>query len=165
MALRTYTSMEHDDDQKHDLSKGMPRDWEPPDYPTGLQFSISKEDLEQASGSDSGKPDDTMRFAAMGEVTSIFLGREDCRIELEISQFAGEDGKFFDLDMPTHICLCGPDLEKLELDADCERGDMIHLIGTVRMESASSTEYGGDMVTLQITELSVEDESTEQPGD
>ena len=48
------------------------------------------------------------------------------------------------------------------LEADCERGDTIHLIGTVRVESVSSTEWGGDRVTLQVTELTyAEDESSE----
>lgn len=164
MALRQLHDMAHDDDRLYDLSKGMPDDYEPPEYPGGLCFSLTKEDLAKA-GADGGEPGATMRFSAMGEVTSIFKGIDDCRIELEITQFAGEDGKFFEPSQPGCICLCGPELEKMDLEADCERGDLIHLIGTARMESSSSTEWGGDMVCLQITELTyAEDESQESRG-
>ena len=86
---------------------------------------------------------------------------DNCRIELQIGEFAGEDGKFFDLSSPCYICLCAPDLEKMEIEASCERGDTIHLIGTARMESSSSTEHGGDMVCLQVIEMDCEDESEE----
>jgi len=168
MALRQLQDMRHDDETLYDLAKGMPRDWEPPEYPQGLSFQISEEDLAKAAAED-GEPGDTMRFSAMGEVTSIFKGIDNCRIELKLTQFAGEDGQFFDLDdggpaawlgAPS-ICLCGPELEKLGLEADCERGDMLHLIGTARLDSSSSTEHGGDMHTLQIVEMTCEDESEE----
>lgn len=160
MALRHMASMAHDDEEMYDLAKGMPKDWDPPEFPLGLCFNITKEDLTEAGG-EGGEPGSTMRFSAMGEVTSIFKDEDSCRIELEINEFAGDDGKFFDLSQPASICLCDPELEKMELDADCERGDMIHLIGTARMKSSSSTEYGGDMIGLQITELTFEDESEE----
>lgn len=160
MALRNLASMAHTDDQIYDMSKGMPRDWEPPEYPSGLCLCITKEDLAEAGG-EGGEPGHTMRFSAMGEVTSVFKSMDDCRIELEIKQFAGEDGKFFDLSQSAYVCLCGPEMEKMDLDDDCERGDTIHLIGAVQMQSMSSTEYGGDMVTLQITDLTFEDESAE----
>lgn len=170
MALHQLHDMAHDDDQLIDLMRGMPRDWEPPEYPSGLCFTVSKEDLVKAGG-EGAEPDACMRFSAMGEVTSVYRGRQDCRVEIRFTQLAGEDGKFFELDEdedlfpgygPATICLCGPELEKLDLDADCERGDLIHLIGTVRVESTSSNEYGGDRASLQITELGyVEDESAE----
>ena len=161
MALRQFHDMSHDDEQLYELSKGMPDDYEPPEYPNSLQFTISQKDLERA-GADGGDIGDTMRFSALAEVTSIFKGMDHCRIELQIDEFAGEDGKFFDPSFPGCICLCDPELEKLGLEADCERGDMIHLIGSARLESSSSTEWGGDMVTMQITELTyAEDESTE----
>jgi len=162
-------SLQHDDEDRYDLEKGMPDDWEAPDYPSGCCFSISKADLAKA-GCEDGEPGDTCRFSAMGEVTSIFKSVDSCRIEIELQQFAGEDGKFFELDQGgdnafpgnPSIYLCQRELEKMGLEADCERGDLIHLVGTARMESASSTEYGGDMHCLQITELSAaEDESDE----
>jgi hypothetical protein len=168
VAWTALTSLEHDDEDRYDLEKGMPDGYEASDYPSGCCFQISKADLERA-GCEGGEPGDTCRFSAMGEVTSIFKSMDGCRIEIELSQFAGEDGKFFALDTDADgvfpsapmICLCQRELEKMGLDADCERGDMIHLIGTARLESTSSTEYGGDMHCLQITELSCEDESTE----
>jgi hypothetical protein len=160
MAWADLKSMAHDDDRLYDLAKGMPDDYEPPEYPMGLQFSISKEDLSRAEA-EGGEPGDTMRFAAMGEVTSIFKGRDDCRIEIQLGEFAGDNGKFFDLSAPSYISICSAELEKMGLEADCERGDMIHLIGVARMESSSSTEYGGDTAMLQIVEMTCEDESVE----
>ena len=83
-------------------------------------------------------------------------------------QFAGDDGKFIDLDdddempwMAPSICMRGPDLDKLGLEADCELGDTIHLIGTVRLESLSNDGFSGERARLQIVELSFEDESSE----
>lgn len=162
--LRNMASMAHDDDQLYDMSKSMPDGYDPPMYPPGLCFSISQSDLERA-GAPEGEPGATMRFSAMGEVTSIFRGIDACRIELQLGEFAGEDGKFFDLSNPAYVCLCQGELEKMDLDDDCERGDTIHLIGTARLESTSDTEYGGQMCSMQITELTfAEDESTESRG-
>jgi hypothetical protein len=158
--MKMLKSMAHDDEQLYDLAKGMPADYEPPEYPTGLQFSVTKEDLEKAGG-EGGEPNATMRFSAMGKVTSTFKDRENCRIEVELTEFAGEDGKFFELSRTTTICFQGPELEKVELSDNAERGDMIHLIGTARVESVASHEAFGDMATLQVTELNYEDESAE----
>lgn len=160
MAWASLVSLAHDDEDKYDLGKGMPDSWEAPDYPTGCSFSLSAADLAKAKA-EGGEPGDSMRFSAMGEATSIFKSLDGCRIEIEIGSFAGDDGKFFELESSTCICLTQSELEKMDLDAGCERGDTIHLIGTARMESASSTEYGGDRVCLQITELTFEDESEE----
>lgn len=160
MALRKLASMAHDDEQLFDMSKGMPFDWTPPEYPGGLQFDLSKADLE-AAGGEGAEPDASMRFSAMGVVTSVLNGREYCRVEIELTQFAGEDGQFADLERPASIYLCGPELERMDLEADCECGDTIYLIGTARVESLASNEYVGDQVILQVTELSYEDESSE----
>lgn len=160
LSLRQMKSVAHNDEDMYDLSKGMPKDYDPPEYPSGLSFCVSKEDLERADA-DGGEPGATMRFSAMGEVTSCFKGMDSCRIEVTLNQFAGEDGKFFELSQPACICFNGPELEKVELSDNAERGDMIHLIGTARLESTSSTEYMGDMACLQILELSYEDESHE----
>jgi hypothetical protein len=162
MALRPpLVDLAHDDDDLYDLAKGMGRDYEPPEYPSGLCLSLCEEDLEAVGGKDA-KPGETMRFSAMGEVTSIFVSRDDARVELEVAKFAGEDGKFCDLSEPGHICLEESQLAKLGLECDCERGDTIHLIGEARVESCSSTEFGGDRCMLQITGLTyVEDESGE----
>jgi hypothetical protein len=159
------TSMALDDDQIYDLCKGTVEGYEPPEYPNRLQFSMSAEDFAKADA-EGGDPGDTMRFSAMAEVTSVMRGIDDSRIELEISMFAGEDGKFFDLTMPPCICLCGPELEKLGLDDDAERGDLLHLTGMLRMESVSDNEWSGRRVSLQITDLAfVENESDESTED
>jgi hypothetical protein len=159
MALRSYSSMAHTDDQLYDLCKGMPDDWEPPEFPSGLQFSVKPKDLAKA-GAEGGDPGDMMHFSAIGEVTSVYRGMNNCRIELALNEMAGEDGKFSDLEPPACIYLCEGDLEKLGLEADCDLGDTLHLIGTARLECMSSSEWG-EMVTLQIVELTVEDESSE----
>lgn len=160
MALRLLRSLAYTDDELYDRAKGMPSDYTPPEYPGGMCFCIPKDDLEKAGGADAA-PNQTMRFSAIGEVTNTFQGREDCRIEVELTQFAGEDGKFFELSSPAHICFCGPELEKVEMSDNAERGDMVHLIGTVRVESLSDNEYGGPTVSLQIIELKYEDASAQ----
>lgn len=167
MTLRHMADMAHDDEQLYDLAKDMPKGYEPPEYPSGLCFSIPKSVLD-ATGGEDGSPDDTMRFSAMGEVTSVFRGRDNCRVELRLTQFAGEDGKFTDLDedddrpwMTPSICLCGPELGRMDLEADCELGDTIHLIGTVRLESLSNDGFSGEQARLQVIQLACEDESTE----
>lgn len=160
MALRQFHSIAHDDDEMYDRAKGMPDGYEPPEFPPGMQFTVAMSDLEKIDAT-GGDPGDTMHFMAMGTVTSIFRGMEDCRIEVEITQLAGEDGKFADLSNPSPIALCRSVLDKIGLDEDVERGDMLHLIGTVRLEDTMEHEFG-HRATLQIVELcEVEDESTE----
>lgn len=158
---RPLAHLAHDDEALYDMSKGMPEDWTPPEYPYHLVFSLSKEDL-TAIGAEGGDPGDTMRFSAMAEVTSVYRGRDDSRIELSVALLAGEDGKFHELAQPGHICLCGPELEKMDLGDDAELGDLLHVFGELRLESLMSTEYG-DAVTLQITHLAFENESDEEP--
>jgi hypothetical protein len=160
-------SLEHDDDELYDLGKGMPEGSEPPDYPPGLSLTLSEDDLERV-GCCEGEPGDTTRFAAMGEVTSVHQSEDEARVELQIGEFAGEDGKFIDLEHPGHICLTHRELGKMDLDCDCEVGDLIHLIGEARLASISRMKGFAmdgpdsiDMVTLQITHLAWEDESSE----
>ena len=167
MTFRPLKSMAHDDEALYDMAKDMPAGYEPPEYPIGLSFTLPQSVLDEV-GAEDGDPDDMLHFALMGEVISVFRGRDDSRVELRVTQFAGEDGRFVDVNdnedqpwlSPT-ICLCEPDLDKLDLEADCEIGDTLHLIGTVRLESVSNDGFSGEQVRLQITELTVEDESTE----
>lgn len=162
---KALVSVANDDEQIYDLCKNMPDGYEPPEFPYGLQFSLSADDFAKADA-EGGNPGDTMRFSAMGEVTSVMRGREDSRIEMELCLFAGEDGKFFDLAQPPCICLCAAELDKIGLDDDAERGDLIHLMGTLRMESMSDNEWSGKRVSLQITELAfAENESDESTED
>lgn len=58
------------------------------------------------------------------------------------------------------ICLNQGELEKLELDGDCEVGDYIHLHCFAKVTSVSKTE-GNTRVELQITKMKVEDEGAE----
>lgn len=156
MTLRQYADMAMSDDDRYDIeAQGV----DAPDYPPTLCFCIDEKDLEQA-GAAGGDIHDTMRFSAMGEVQSVNIRADWTRIELKLCEFAGEDGKFFGLTTPAHICLCDQELEKLDLDADCELGDMLHLIGTARLEGVSRSEFA-KQATLQIVELTVEDESQE----
>lgn len=56
-------------------------------------------------------------------------------------------------------------LAKLDLDADCEVGDMIHLFAMAKVTSVSSSDReGGEPshnIELQITHLALEDEDDE----
>ena len=163
MAFRQVHSLAHDDDDMYDMSKGMGPDYEPPEYPGGCQFSMKCEDLERA-GCEDGHLGDVCNFSAMCEVTSVIKSlKGGCRIELEMQMFAGEDGEFFEVSDPCpYLCLTDKELGKMDLDDDCERGDLIHLMGEARVESTSSTEYGGEMCCLQITQLGfAENESSE----
>jgi hypothetical protein len=62
------------------------------------------------------------------------------------------------------ICLTGPELAKLGLDADCDEGDMLDMrcFATV---TAIHKEDGNCRVELQIERMSVEDESQETEED
>lgn len=158
MLLPAPVSMEWDDDDILDHVPSGDAD-DAPCFPPNLCFMMDSEDLAEADA-DGGSPGDTMNFMAMGEVTSVHASMTGCRIELELTQFAGRDGKFFNMRKPASICLCRPELAKMDLDEDCELGDLIHLIGEARLESHSKTEFG-EMSCLQITKLTFEDESTE----
>lgn len=62
------------------------------------------------------------------------------------------------------ICLTHDELDKLGLDADCEVGDMIHIMAMAKVTSISknATSDGENCrVELQITDMSVEDEDLE----
>jgi len=56
------------------------------------------------------------------------------------------------------------DLEKLELEHDCQVGDTLHFIAMARVKSVSENKYNGKEscnVQLQIEEIAVESESDE----
>jgi hypothetical protein len=162
--------LELDDEEKWDLGKDLPEGSEPPDYPSGLTLTLSEGDLERV-GCCEGEPGDTTRFAAMGEVTAVHQSEDDARVELQIGEFAGEDGKFIELEHPAYICLTHRELGKMSLDCDCEVGDLIHLIGEAKLVSISRMKgFAMDeddepdpinMATLQVTHLGFEDESSE----
>lgn len=65
------------------------------------------------------------------------------------------------------ISLDEQDLEKLDLNADCESGDMIDLRAFAKVTSVTHRDVDGKQtcrVELQITNLSVENEATEDTG-
>lgn len=156
--LRRLASLEYTDDEKIDRLIGP----EPkaPDYPEGLSFSLGRDDLGKICEGPC-EPGMTLQFMAMGEALSVYRGTDEIRIEVEFCMMAGADGKFAEMDQPPCICLCGSELEKLDLADDAEKGDMIHIIGTAKIVSTSSPRYGEDGVSLQIVEAAIEDESTE----
>lgn len=66
------------------------------------------------------------------------------------------------------ISLEEDDLEKLDLEDDCEVGDMIDLRAFARVTSVSKRQVGGKdccRVELQIEQLAVENEDDEEPGE
>jgi len=66
------------------------------------------------------------------------------------------------------ICLTEKELEKLGLDADCECGDTVDLRAMGRVTSVSLNEVNGEQtcrIEIQIEQLAVENESTEDDDD
>lgn len=159
-------SLEYDDD---DMLDRMPfPEAEPPNYPYGCRFDLACDDVEEAAG-EVGTPGESMRFSAMATVTSVHCSEGNSRVELQIEQFAGEDGEFFDITQKGEeewhkfgcISLTGCELAKIDLEPDCELGDTIHLIGEVKLLGFDRHEERGDVCSLQITKLTYEDESEE----
>jgi hypothetical protein len=73
-------------------------------------------------------------------------------------------------DYPFGLCLSldQDDLEKLDLDDDCEVGDMIDLRAFARVTSRSENTVNGEKrvrIELQVEQLAIEDEDKEQPGE
>lgn len=73
-------------------------------------------------------------------------------------------------DYPYGLCISLDDeiLEKLDLDGDCEVGDVIDLRVFAKVTSVNKRQVNGDdecRIELQITELAVENETTEEPGE
>jgi hypothetical protein len=76
---------------------------------------------------------------------------------------------------PYGLCLSLDEdiLDKLEIDGDCEVGDMIHLVAMAKVTSCSESERetaGGEKkrscrIELQIVTMGVENESTEDAGE
>jgi hypothetical protein len=69
-------------------------------------------------------------------------------------------------DVPPGLCLCltNDELDKLDLDDDCEVGDTIHLVAFARVTSVSKQDTGNGSrvrIELAICQLSCEDEAEE----
>lgn len=73
-------------------------------------------------------------------------------------------------DVPSGLCLCltETELDKLDLEEECEVGDMIHLFAMARVTSISKQDTGDGprcRIELAITDMAVEDEDTEVEPD
>jgi hypothetical protein len=163
-AMRSMRSMAHSDDELYDMAKaraGLGND-DLPEFPLGLRFTVREPSFETL-GIDDALPGAAVKFAALARATNVSRRTDGCRIEAEIDMLALDGGKMAELDDTARpsICLDENDHDRLDLDEDCERGDMLHLIGMARVESVDDTEYGGKAVTLQITHASVENEDME----
>jgi hypothetical protein len=167
MDMRRHASMRLSDDEQYDWLKNRLQvgagDVEPPEYPPGMCFMVSEANFE-GLGMEGAAPDATVRFAAIARATSVNRSRIGCRIECEIDLLSLDGGKMVEMSEAARpaISLDENDHERLDLDSEgCERGDMLHLIGMVRVERTSDSEYGGKYVCFQIIEASVEDEDAE----
>ncbi len=162
--FRTLRPMALSDEEQYDWLKarsGTGND-EPPEYSPGLSFTIRETDFD-ALGVEECRPGETVRFAAFLRACSVNQRTDGCRIEAEIDMLALGDGKMVELDdtMRPTLCLDHNDHERLDLDAGCQRGDMLHLIGMARVEAVDDNQYIGRSVCLQITDATVEDEDDE----
>jgi hypothetical protein len=155
------------DDQLYDMARaraGSAVDaGDLPDYPPGMRFTI-RECCFERLGIEDAKPGATVKFAAFARVTSCNLRTDGCRVELEIDMLKLGDGEFAELDemgRPS-ICLDEHDHDRLDLDPDCETGDVLHLMGQARVMAVDDNRFMGRSVTLQCEEgLVVEDEDRE----
>lgn len=162
-ALRKMASLAHDDEQLYDMAKaraGISDDL--PEYPPGLRFTIQECCFEML-GIDTVESGATVKFAAFARATSVNRRTDGCRIEAQIDMLALDDGQFADLmeGMQPSICLNESDHERLDLDEDVAKGDMLHLIGTLEVVSTDDPSWGDKSVTFQITHAMVEDEDQE----
>lgn len=71
-----------------------------------------------------------------------------------------------DNDYPSGLCICLTDaeLDKLDLDPDADVGDMLHITAMGRVTSVSKTP-DGCRISMTLTDIGVEDESTEDPDE
>ena len=160
-AFRNLVSTEYDDETKYE--KTMPWTPEPPDYPPGMTFTIREPDFDEL-GIEDCRPGETISFAALARCTSCNRSMDGCRMEAEIDFLSLDNGEFVELSDMARPCICldEDDHERLDLDEDsCEKGHMIHLIGTVRVEATNDPSFGDKSVSLTITAASLEDEDEE----
>lgn len=155
-ALRKFTSLAHDDEQLWDMAKaraGLGGD-DLPEYPPGLRFTVRECCFERLGIDGTVQPGATVKFAAMARATSVNRRTDGCRVEAEIDMLALDDGEFADLEegMRPSICLNEADHERLDIEDTAERGDLLHLQGTVRVESTDDPSWGDKSITFQILE-------------
>lgn len=159
MAWSALVSMELDDEEKYDLSQE--RGFET-DYPPGLRFTVHACCFGALEIGDGYAHGSSTRFAAMATVMAINIGESDCRVELQIEMLSLGDGPFVDLDRKPFVCFSRREMDRLDLDSDCERGDLLHMNGLARIVEIDKPreDFGGeDSITLQIEQIAIENES------
>jgi hypothetical protein len=161
--FRPLKSMALSDDEIYDWAKaraGMSE--EPPEYPPGMRFTVREGDF-GALGVDVARPGESVRFAALARATSVRRDNDGCRMEVEIDFLSLSDSDMVELGEIGRPCLCldQNDHDRLDLDDEVDRGDMLHLIGTAKVEAVEDTQWGGKALTLQVVEAAVEDEDLE----
>jgi hypothetical protein len=166
--FRPLKSLQLDDEDQYDWLKKqrLGPAIDPPEYPPGMCFTVYEPHFE-ALGIGECNPGESVKFAAMVRATSVMRNTEGCRIEAEIDFLSLGDGQLVELadGVRPSISLDENDHERLDIEEDCQRGDLLHLIGTAQIMECSDTEYGGRALRLQITHASVEDESAEGDED
>ena len=91
-------------------------------------------------------------------------------IDLSRSDEEKEDIGQFNYEAPDYppglsICLTQDELEKLDLEDDCEVGDMIHMHCIARVTSVSKNEINGEQkcrVELQIIAIACDEEEDDE---
>ena len=88
MNMRSYTSMELDDEDK--LDRAIPQIADKPDYPWGLRISLTESELQKLECDPGDEPEvgDLLHFAAFAKVTSFSKNDtgngSERRVELQI---------------------------------------------------------------------------------
>lgn len=164
-AMRKFASMAHSDDELFDMAKARAgiNDSDIPEYPPGLRFTVRECCFERLGIDGAVQPGATVKFAAMARATSVNRRTDGCRIEAQIDMLSLDEGQFAELEegMQPSICLNENDHERLDLDDDAEKGDLLHIIGSARVDSTDDPSWGDKSVTFQITDATVESESQE----
>lgn len=104
-------------------------------------------------------------FRHMVDLQRTDADKADARSEM----YASPPSDVSDIPYGLCICLTEAELEKLDLDADAEVGDMLHGMFMARVTSVSKNDSGNGpkcRIEMGIFAMSVlENESTEMPGE
>ena len=102
-----------------------------------------------------------MGFGKMVDMAKTPVEIKEEKAEMAVPAMEGDMPKY-----PWGLCISldNESLDKLGADADCEVGDLVHIMAMAKVTSVSqneTTEGTNKRVELQIVQMSVEDESTE----
>lgn len=93
---------------------------------------------------------------------------DDEKMEARVASYSPSIADMPDVPAGLCICLTESELEKLDLDDDCEIGDMLHMMCMAKVTSISKQDSGSGAkirIEMSIVMMSVEDESTEGTGE